>query len=82
MSRVTPHLRDGHVTARKVLVDVRRNQDGDAADLGSKDENIRKDKLLADLFLHHGGVYLAHVAVLVTNPDISGQSWLVFVFCL
>ena len=82
MLRVTPHLRDSHVTAREVLVDVRRHQHGDAADLKGRDENNRKDKLLADLFLHHGGVYLAHVAVLVTNPDISGQSWLVFVFCL
>ena len=82
MSRVTPYLRDSHVTTREVLVDVRRHQDGDTADLGGRDENVRKEKLLADLFLHHGGVYLAHVAVLVTNPDISGQSWLVFVFCL
>ena len=82
MSLVTPHLRDSHVTAGEVLVDVRRHQDGDAADLGVRDENVRKDELLADLFLHHGGVYLAHVAILVTNPDISGQSWLVFVFCL
>ena len=32
-----------------------------------------KEKLFADLFLHHRGVDLAHVAVLVTNTDIPGQ---------
>ena len=37
-------------------------------------------KNYADLFLHHGGVDLTHVAVLVINTDIPGQK--LFSFCL
>ena len=69
---VRPHLRDTHVTAGQALVDVWGHQDRHTANLvgyGNKTE----ENLFADLFLHHGGVDLAHVAVLVTNTNIPGQ---------